>query len=476
MRLRGALIAAALLLSGGTAAAAQPATFDPAPWVADLDQLRDAMTARYPNLEWAAARGMDLPAAYSRARARLGRARNDYEARRALDRFVEGFRDGHLELRWPRPAASQGQAPAEPALCERLDYFDPDTPGIAPQLPGFRRVGAADALFTAGVVESAGRRVGVLQVPLFSYQGLPALCDRLIAQARLTPQSPCDDACRARLQTLAEGAFVQGLREQLEAVAAERPDVLLVDVAGNGGGDDSSVVLAKLVTDRPVRRPPAGLIRAEATAKELADRLAEAETGLRRSRGAERSALARFAAALQAAQAEARVPCDRGPLWRGEPIACTAIVMEPVYEGPLPGPGAPRPDWVSVAAPQARFPAVEPVWRGPLLVLVDEGSGSSSELFAAMLQDAGAAVIVGAHTGGAGCGHMTSAGPVRLRNSGAQVTMPDCLRLRADGTNEVAGVDPDAPVGFLAGDTQRRRVELLAAALPHAVAAAAGRR
>jgi len=27
------------------------------------------------NLEWAAARGMDLPATYSRARARLGRAR-----------------------------------------------------------------------------------------------------------------------------------------------------------------------------------------------------------------------------------------------------------------------------------------------------------------------------------------------------------------------------------------------------------------
>ena len=476
MRLRGALIAAALLL-GGAPAEAQPAAFDPAPWQADLDQLRDAMTERYPNLEWAAARGMDLPAAYSRARARLGRARSEYEARRALDRFVEAFRDGHLELRWPRPAGpSSDAAAAAPPLCDRLDYFDPEAPGIAPRLPGFRKVGAPDALFTAGVVEAAGRRVGLLQVPLFSHQGLPALCDRLLMQAKLTPDSPCDEACATRLRTLAEAAFVDGLRTQLEAVAAERPDVLLVDVAGNGGGDDSSVVLAKLVTDKPVRRPPAGLIRAEATAKELGDRLTEVDAGLRRSRGAERAALARFGAALRNAQAAARVPCDRAPLWRGEPIACTAIVMEPVYEGPLPGPGAPRPAWVSVAAPQARFPAVTPVWRGPLLVLTDEGSGSSSELFAAMLQDAGAAVIVGAHTGGAGCGHMTSAGPVRLWNSGAQVSMPDCLRLRADGTNEVAGVAPDVPVGFLAGDTDRRRVELLAAALPRAVAAAVASR
>jgi len=40
----------------------------------------------------------------------------------------------------------------------------------------------------------------------------------------------------------------------------------------------------------------------------------------------------------------------------------------------------------------------------------------------------------------------------------------------------VAGVAPDVSVGFLAGDTDRRRIELLAAALPRAVAAAVARR
>lgn len=473
MRLRGLILAVALLV--GTAAHAEPGRFDPAPWVADLDRLRDEMTVRYANLEWAAERGLDLRATYGAARARLERAGDAYEARRALDRFVDAFEDGHLVLRWPRAPTPTDAAAPDP-LCNRLGYFDPGAPGLAPRLPGFRPVGAADALFTAGVVEVAGRRVGVLQTPLFSYQGFPALCERLAKQAQLTPDSPCDEACADRLRAAGEKAYVAGLQEQLTALAAERPDALLIDITGNGGGDDSSVVLAKLVTDRPFRRPPAGLVRGEATVRELGDRLAAVQAGMRRARGAEHTALQRFSARLEAARAEASEPCDRSPLWRNDEISCTGLVVEPVYDSPLPAPGGPRPAWVDVAAPQARFPAVETIWRGPLLVLVDDWSGSSSELFAAMLQDAGAAVIVGARTGGAGCGHMTSASPITLPHSGAVVSMPDCLRLRADGTNEVAGLEPDAPASIRGAFTVKRRIELLSEALPAAIEAAMARR
>jgi hypothetical protein len=37
--------------------------FEARPWIADFEQLKAAMSANYPNLEWAAARGMDLAAA-----------------------------------------------------------------------------------------------------------------------------------------------------------------------------------------------------------------------------------------------------------------------------------------------------------------------------------------------------------------------------------------------------------------------------
>jgi hypothetical protein len=468
--LAGALAALGLLAAGP--AAAEP--FSPAPWVADLDQLRDAMSLRYPNLDWAVERGMDLPATYARARSRLEAARDDYQARSALERFVKAFADGHFEIRWPAPpppAAAAPRAEAQPPLCERLGWFEFGDNAIAPRLPGFRRLGAEGSPFTAGVVEVAGRQVGVLRVPLFEPQGFPALCDRLLAEAKLTPQSPCDETCQQKLSLKADVMFGEELRRQLAAVAAARPDVLLVDLADNGGGNDSALLLAKLVTDKPLRRPRAAFIRVPEITEELQARWTDVHAAAAAAKGPERAALQRFDAALARARTEATVACDRSGLWRGEAVACSALVDEPAYDGPLPvtAPGAPLPDWLEIAAPYARFGPAEPIWRGPLIVLVDWNSASATELFAAMLQDAHAALIVGAPTFGAGCGHVSGAGPVTLKNSGAVVSMPDCMRFRADGTDEVAGVQPDLAIGFRIYETPKQRLELLQRKLPEAV-------
>jgi hypothetical protein len=59
------------------------------------------------------------------------------------------------------------------------------------------------------------------------------------------------------------------------------------------------------------------------------------------------------------------------------------------------------------------------------------------------LQDNGAAVVAGELTGGAGCGYTDGGIPAVLPNSGAKVRMPDCVRLRKDSADEVAGVTPD---------------------------------
>ena len=138
---------------------------------------------------------------------------------------------------------------------------------------------------------------------------------------------------------------------------------------------------------------------------------------------------------------------------------------------PLAGPHD-RP-WSETVSAASRFPPSPPLWRGPLIVLVDANSASSSELFAAMLQDRHAATILGAPTAGAGCGHMTDAQPLVLRHSGARLFMPDCVRLRADGGDEVAGVQPDVLVGFRPHDTAAERVDRVARALPQAVKRAA---
>jgi peptidase S41-like protein len=471
-RRRGLLVPLVLALATASSATAQPSGFDPTPWLADLEQLRDAITARYPNLDWQVRRGLDLPGAYALARGRLETARDSFQARRALERFLAVFADGHLEIIWPAPAAVA--ASSEPPLCDRLGYFDAgDTGAIATRLPGFEAVGAKDSSIGAGVLTVRGRKVGVLRVPVFEPQGFPRLCERLLAEQRLTPQSPCDDACRDRLAVMGDALLVRAMHDQLAAVVATRPDVLLVDIAGNGGGDDSSIVLARMVAGPDVRKPRAAMMRGEALEKELADRQADVQAGLASAQGPTLAALRRFDAALTAAREAARRSCDRSAVWRGQTPACTGLVAEPVYDGPLPARGSDAvPDWVGVADPLSRFPVASRQWRGPLIVLVDGEAASSSELFAAMLQDAGKAVILGSPTFGTGCGHMTAAGPVTLANSRARVSMPDCVRYRADGRYETAGVQPDVAIGFRRYDTAAERLELTSRALPAAVARA----
>ena len=125
--------------------------------------------------------------------------------------------------------------------------------------------------------------------------------------------------------------------------------------------------------------------------------------------------------------------------------------------------------WAADVFTPMQFPYEEGVWRGPLIVLVNGGTGSAAEEFAAVLQDNGAAVIMGATTAGAGCGHTNGGTPTTLKNSGAVFEVPDCVRFRKDGSNEVMGIQPDVFVGLRWQDGPRRRGLRVAEKLPSAV-------
>jgi len=117
--------------------------------------------------------------------------------------------------------------------------------------------------------------------------------------------------------------------------------------------------------------------------------------------------------------------------------------------------------WGNLVFGIARFPYHDSVWTGPLAVLVDDQTWSAAEQFAAVLQDNGAAVIVGNRTGGAGCGYTNGGTPTILKNSGATLELPDCARFRSDGSNEVAGVIPDVLTGMRAIDGQAFKANLI---------------
>ncbi len=180
----------------------------------------------------------------------------------------------------------------------------------------------------------------------------------------------------------------------------------------------------------------------------------------------------KFADDAAAKKAVAAMPCDATPLWQGKHPDCAWLGDGFYATGPLASadPAALRgKNWAARAFTPMEYQYTEGLWRGPLILLVDSGSGSASEEFAALLQDNRAAVIMGAPTYGVGCGHTAGGTPTTLSHSHAVLVVPDCVRLRGDGSNEVRGIVPDILVGFRRPDGPHLRAETFLAKLPEAL-------
>lgn len=475
----GCALAAAPAALAQTGPAAPPA-FDSAGWVADLDQVREAMASHYANLEWAATeREAPLGALFAIGRQRLAAAGSEAEAREVFERLERYLGDGHVDFVWPRAGATgvagapagQQQADDRPP-CDQLGFRADSRDGgaVATRLPGYRPL-EGDSGFPAGVVEVDGRTVGVIRIALFSPQAHPAACAAALAELRPAGE-PCDDACMDRLWTLAADRVTADFSDRLRALEAAGATTLLVDIAGNGGGSEWVEAVARTVTPVPLRSAPVGFVRHPHWVEAFAEgerRMREAAVG---QPAEDRARLEGYAAAYAAARVQAEQPCDPAPLFEGRAPGCDWLGRGDLYStGPVAAldPAIIGKPWAAEVFTPLAF-AFEPgVWTGPVVVLVDDGTASASEEFAALLQDNGAAVILGSPTAGAGCGHTRGGIDVTLRHSGAVLRLPDCARFRADGSNEVSGVDPDVLIGFRQNDGPARRVERLAVALPAAI-------
>ncbi|MFS0737108.1 S41 family peptidase [Sphingomonas sp. 1P06PA] len=452
--------------------AAAPA-WDPAPWLDDLGQFRSAIERDYPNLEWLVSeREVSLDRWFSRAADEIRESGDDAGARRAMDRLVERFNDGHLALRWPRPL-SRGRAtptasvPATIAtFCAARGYDAGQvTPGTAVSIPGYRAVETGGP-FPAGRVDVDEKAVGVVRLAVFSPQGYPVLCEQAVALTRTAIDRPCDEACEDRVLTEAFALLTRALINTVERLRAAGAEVLLVDLTRNGGGTEWSEAAARIIAPVALRSAPVHVIRGDAWVA----RWRALSAKLRREAGTapatDRSMLLDLARQADAV-ADGLKPCTRSPCARTAQAGYASGLLRELPAGRLDG----RPWGVDVFS-ASQFPYRDHVWAGPVIVLVDSETWSAAEQFTALLQDNGAAIVMGTRTGGAGCGHLYGNDPVTLTHSGAKLEMPNCARLRKDGSNEVSGIIPDISTGVRWNDGPSYAGRLTAGHFPEAVAKA----
>jgi hypothetical protein len=466
--MRSLLILAGLLVA--VAASAQSSAFDPAPWLADLDQARRAVDEKYANRDWLVEeRRFDLDGAFARARSRLQTTTSDSDARRIVERLFERFRDGHVAIEWPSPpSVTPNSSPPQP-LCKRLGYDGTYIrEGTASHLPGWRALPGSGP-FEAGLVQVGNYRLGTLRIGLFMPNGLPALCEAATDELKLTPSAACDSRCADRVLTLVYRRMTEGLMRQIEALDAVGADALLVDIGDNGGGSEWAEAAARMFTPKRIVSARRTFVRGPHWAGIWREHEAEFRAAAAKAEGAERKQLLDWATEAERARIEAE--------WRCDGTTCPRLAQTGFATGMVgsaaPGAFAGK-SWGTTAFSPSQHAYREGVWRKPLLILTDQETWSAAEEFAAVLQDNKAAVVIGARTGGAGCGYVNGGSPTVLANSKGVLKLPDCARLRADGSNEVNGIIPDIPTAIRHDDGPAFKARLIAERLPEAIAKAEG--
>jgi Peptidase family S41 len=469
----------ALTLWASNGLAAQPATsnaraFDPAPWQQDFAQLLSAMSAHYANLEWAIkGRHMDLVKLREQTQARLNAAHSDAEARTIFEHFLATFGDGHLGIEWQKTAAIKPrQEDQHRNLCQRLGYSARDnSAGLDfSLLPQFRPLaGKAAGVFPGGLlVISASRKVGVIRIGLFAESGFPQACEQVVQTLDPSSTSSCNADCRDKLQQQVADLLTRALGRRARELRRAGATRLLVDITGNGGGDNWVEATSRELSAVPLRQDRYAFVKSGHWTQDLKERLEDVDADLARHRGPRRILMTAHAQLTQAI-AESGHTCDNSSVWTSGQLPCSQLVKNLLYTDAL-LPYAHAGSFTGLASREdlydpLRYPYTESRNRVPLYVLVDGNTWSAAEDFAATLQDNHAATIIGLPTGGAGCGYTNGGIPTILKNSGASVKMPDCVRIRADGTNAVAGVIPDILVPWGRNDSPFQRANKLLSSL-----------
>jgi Peptidase family S41 len=273
------------------------------------------------------------------------------------------------------------------------------------------------------------------------------------------------------VEVAAANALGAALAARARALRDAGATSLLVDATQNGGGSDWVEVAARTLAAVRLRGPRLAFVRSPHWTGDLRERLASVEKDLRDG-GTPRATLERAAETLRAAIAASEERCDASAVWTGGAMPCSMLgagflTASGVLPYARPGSFAGLGSRTTLFHP-VRYAYTEGAVRLPLRVAVDRETWSAAEYFAALLRDNGAATIVGEPTGGAGCGYTNGGIPAVLARSGARVRMADCARLRADGTNEVAGIVPDVLVPWSAHDSASQRAAKLAHALGRA--------
>jgi hypothetical protein len=372
----------------------------------------------------------------------------------------------------PAPAPEPPQPLLDPAApvqgCAALGFASTAPVAFAlplEGLPDFRLVtDGLDSTFRTGLVTRAGVTIGVVRIQAFRARAFPAVCLHAWEDLRRAGTALTRHAIEEAVQL----RWIRDLANSVQQLRQAGATVLVVDIGRNSGGDDSGDWSTRLFSERPMRSARLLMVDAPVAAGYFDEEIGDIDAALGKVERADARAALFEARSFFVQQKEAigKERCDLSWSWREQRAwsasNCNRLMSAGYAEGYSAGlPNAAYDSTVAATAltSSSTVAAFYGTWTGPTYVFADRRSYSSAEMFAAVMQDNHVAKVIGERTGGDGCGFMADGPPIVLKHSRLRFRVPNCMRLRADGTNEEAGITPDLPVLPTDGESDRARGE-----------------
>ena len=449
-----------IVLASFAALRFRPKPYDPMMGLGDYEQLRHYLGKLYANLDWSATRGgVDMRELHAQTYHELVQARSEKEARRVLRGFVRHFHDPHMALR-PASAPPLDPPPSTELLsrftppkkaCSAMSFTDDvgDFPFDMEWIGGYRRLPGSNS-FPAAVLDTQGQRFGLLRIGSFATNDYRGACLREWPRFSQALPGSCEEQCQLDFQISVNRRLLRELAWQVRQLRQAGAGALLIDVTGNGGGNSWYRRAAEILSPGPVRPFRAALVKGSHASESLQYRrqLISRYLATHRVTPAEHAVFDEAFCRLDDLIAEAGQPCGAGALWTGEPwkLGCSRLTTRPLFGTGLfeEDPGLDLPFRIAqVVYVDHVYPRVVAAWSGPVIVLVDEGTASAAELFAATLKFSAGAVVVGRHTASGGGGWRLGRTSWTLLRTRMQLYLPDSVEYWPDGTNAREGLEPD---------------------------------
>ncbi|MCB0377898.1 MAG: hypothetical protein KDD33_05335 [Bdellovibrionales bacterium] len=406
--------------------------FSPTPYLEDFEALKTHISKSYANLEYLLKHYQIDPYELNKQTiSEIKAAKNERQAIDALKGFVKKFHDGHFKLREPKNDKSDRTndnkklpisktTPAEKA-CTSLDFTWDKDYGFRFPIAGVTVKDRGGVEFPYLVFEGNKRRIGIVRVSDFRTTVYPKICIGSWEKYKTKFESSCDEKCQDDfIHSFMREAIVNQFYKSLEKVRAAKVDALVVDVTNNGGGTDWVEDITALTTTKPIVCGKSGFVKHPHHVNHFKEMLQD----IKSNSPNDKQKISDMEEAIKIASQI----CDRTPIWTEKDYKLNCSLV-----------GFRRGD-------QCKYEELrhegKKKYGGKLFLLVNHNTASAAEDIVARHLDSKTATLIGSRTYGAGCGYMNGGIRFQLPNTGLDVRVPDCVRVRADGTNEVIGIEP----------------------------------